>query len=266
VSVNPASEQKSPNEQPSSVQLATFISAELVATKPPRADAAVAEIEAAAADNNGTLDIKSLSQGTLEPLAVDRVLAASSLVAPPPASDDNQTPPLPASVRPPSNRRTALFISFGALLAVGVAAIALRHTSPKSVGATASTEARERSIAADTAVAAATATTQGALPTAPGANQTAELPAPESANAAATVATSAGRSHEDAVRVAINIRPEGARVYYRGREVGRTPFTVELLRGERRVFEVGAPGYATRRLVIDGTRKEISYIMTPETK
>jgi len=80
-----------------------------------------------------------------------------------------------------------------------------------------------------------------------------------SANASAQAQTTGA---EDTVRVAIKIRPEGARVFYRGKEVGRTPFTLELLRDERRVFEVGYPGYQPRRLVIDGTEAEISYTLT----
>jgi hypothetical protein len=68
---------------------------------------------------------------------------------------------------------------------------------------------------------------------------------------------------EDTVRVAVKIRPEGSRVFYRGKEIGRTPFTLELLRDERRVFEVGYPGYQSRRLVIDGAEREIAYSLTP---
>jgi hypothetical protein len=64
----------------------------------------------------------------------------------------------------------------------------------------------------------------------------------------------------------LKIRPEGARVYYRGKEVGRSPFTLELPRGEKRAYEVGHPGYITRKLVVDGTEPTISISMAPAAK
>ena len=39
--------------------------------------------------------------------------------------------------------------------------------------------------------------------------------------------------------------------------------TIELPRGERRVYEVVLKGYAPRRLVIDGTKEEIAYGLKP---
>jgi hypothetical protein len=39
--------------------------------------------------------------------------------------------------------------------------------------------------------------------------------------------------------------------------------TLELPRGERRVYEVVSKGYYPRRLVIDGTKTEISYGLKP---
>ena len=84
--------------------------------------------------------------------------------------------------------------------------------------------------------------------------------APEpSAVASAVPATDGG----DAITVLLKIRPEGARVYYRGKEVGRSPFTLELPRGETRAYEVGHPGYMTRRLVVDGNEPVISLSMAP---
>jgi hypothetical protein len=61
-----------------------------------------------------------------------------------------------------------------------------------------------------------------------------------------------------------NIHPEGARIVQKGKEVGRSPFTLELPRGERRVFEIVYKGYVPRRVVVDGTRSEISFGLKPE--
>jgi hypothetical protein len=85
-------------------------------------------------------------------------------------------------------------------------------------------------------------------------------PSPLTSAAPATSATG------DLVAVLLKIRPEGARVYYRGKEVGRSPFTLELPRGETRAYEVGYPGYMTRRLVVDGTEPVISISMAPAVK
>ena len=63
--------------------------------------------------------------------------------------------------------------------------------------------------------------------------------------------------------VRINVNPEGAKIVFKGEEVGRSPMTVELPRGERRVFEVVAHGYVARRLVVDGTKSEIAFGLKP---
>jgi hypothetical protein len=65
----------------------------------------------------------------------------------------------------------------------------------------------------------------------------------------------------DSVDVQINIRPEGARVFYRGKEVGRSPFTLQFPRGERRAYEAAFPDYHTRRFVVDDSRREVSFKM-----
>jgi len=65
------------------------------------------------------------------------------------------------------------------------------------------------------------------------------------------------------VSVEIRIRPEGARVYHWGKEVGRCPFTLQIPRGERRAYEVGYPGYTTRKFVLDGSKSVVSFGMKP---
>jgi hypothetical protein len=58
--------------------------------------------------------------------------------------------------------------------------------------------------------------------------------------------------------------PPGARLFWRGKEVGTTPFVVEIAAGERRAFELGRPGYVTRKVVIDGSQSEVTIGMRPE--
>jgi hypothetical protein len=61
------------------------------------------------------------------------------------------------------------------------------------------------------------------------------------------------------ITVRINITPEGSKLTLKGEEVGKTPMTLEIPRGERRVYEVVNRGYYARRLVIDGTKTDISF-------
>lgn len=155
------------------------------------------------------------------------------------------------SSSPYFNRRAALLLGIAALVTIGTAAVALRPHSARTSATVTSPESRTKPIAAAAPVVA---------------NRNAQLSAPTPSSAANSAGIPSELTSEDTVRVSINIRPEGARVFYRGKEVGRTPFTLELLRGERRVFEVGYPGYRTRRLVIDGSEKEVTFSMTPDAK
>jgi len=93
----------------------------------------------------------------------------------------------------------------------------------------------------------------------------AESPEPTTAASAAEPTTPEAEADTgDTITVFINIQPEGSRLTLKGKEIGRTPFTLELPRGERRVLEVVNKGYYPRRLVIDGSRTEISYGLKPE--
>lgn len=76
---------------------------------------------------------------------------------------------------------------------------------------------------------------------------------------AASASTAAGK-----VTVVVKVRPPEARLYYRGKEVGMSPVTIELAPGERRAFEVGKRGYITRRLVLDGTQTNVFIGLRPD--
>jgi hypothetical protein len=65
-------------------------------------------------------------------------------------------------------------------------------------------------------------------------------------------------------KVRVGSDPPGARLFWRGKEVGTTPFTLELQPGEKHSYELGLPGYVTRKVVIDGSKSEISIGMKPE--
>lgn len=84
-------------------------------------------------------------------------------------------------------------------------------------------------------------------------------PAPAaSAAEGAAPAASAG-----AIRINVDSKPPGARMFWKGKEVGTTPFVLELQPGERHAYELGLPGYTTRKVVIDGSKTDISIGMRP---
>lgn len=52
--------------------------------------------------------------------------------------------------------------------------------------------------------------------------------------------------------------PPKARFFRFGKEVGVAPFVLELPVGQRRSYEVGLPGHVTSKVVIDGSKPEIT--------
>jgi hypothetical protein len=65
--------------------------------------------------------------------------------------------------------------------------------------------------------------------------------------------------------VIVKLMPPDARLFYKGKSVGKSPVRIELKPGEtKRSFEAGRPGYVTRRIVIDGTEPELSVGLRPD--
>jgi hypothetical protein len=77
--------------------------------------------------------------------------------------------------------------------------------------------------------------------------------------ASAPPAASAGN-----ISVLIRVKPPQARIFYRGKEVGKAPVTVEIEPGKRRAYEVSLPGYMTRKVVVDGSETELSVGLRPD--
>jgi hypothetical protein len=97
-------------------------------------------------------------------------------------------------------------------------------------------------------------------------------PAPASAAQSAPTATNAAPSPSDApplaegfTRVIVKISPAKARLFRKGKPVGSSPVIIDLAPGEKRAYEVGAPGWATRKLVVDGSKPEIFIGLKPDT-
>ena len=66
-------------------------------------------------------------------------------------------------------------------------------------------------------------------------------------------------------RINIDSEPPGARMYWRGKEVGTTPFVLEIPSGQRRSYELGRQGFTTRKVVIDGSKSDIVIGLKPES-
>lgn len=83
---------------------------------------------------------------------------------------------------------------------------------------------------------------------------------PAASAAAAPSAAEAG----GIIRINIESDPPGARLFWKGKEQGTTPFVLEFRAGERHAYELGLPGYTTRKVVIDGSKTEISIGLRPD--
>ena len=93
---------------------------------------------------------------------------------------------------------------------------------------------------------------------------TAEPTASSNAPAATAVASAEPqRSSDELIVVTVTTIPSDARFFYKGKPVGRSPFRVELKPGQRRSFEIGHPGFYARKVVVDGTKTEMTVAMRP---
>ena len=97
----------------------------------------------------------------------------------------------------------------------------------------------------------------------------AELAAVPVASAAAPVASAAATTPGAAAApgmysVTLKSIPPKARFFRFGKEVGTAPFVLQLPLGERRAYEAGLPGRVTRKVVVDGTKSEITVGLSPQ--
>ena len=88
-------------------------------------------------------------------------------------------------------------------------------------------------------------------------------PAAAPASAAPSAATAPAEAGS-IIRINIESDPPGARMFWKGKEQGTTPFVLEFRAGERHAYEMGLPGYMTRKVVIDGSKTEISIGLRPD--
>jgi hypothetical protein len=107
-----------------------------------------------------------------------------------------------------------------------------------------------------------------ALPTESAAAAASAAPADSAAKATPAIASagpvpSASPPAEGTRVVVVKISPPQAKLWHKGKAVGSSPVTIELAPGEKRSYEVGMPGWVTRRLVVDGSKPEIFIGLKP---
>ncbi|MES1186113.1 MAG: hypothetical protein ABUL60_20035 [Myxococcales bacterium] len=85
------------------------------------------------------------------------------------------------------------------------------------------------------------------------------------ASAAAPAASAVAAGSGATIPINITSDPPGARLFWKGKEQGTTPFVLEFPAGERHSYEMGLPGYTVRKVVIDGSKTEINIGMKPDS-
>lgn len=177
--------------------------------------------------------------------------------------DPHVHPSEPAQAKRPS--RTPLVFALVASIAAGF--FLMRGVGSSSAPATKATTA---ALQTDTPHEKLEARAAAVAPP-PSDNRAAQAPVNPEPASPETPAESAAPRAEDApapsggnVSVVIRVRPPQARIFYRGKEVGKAPVTVEIEPGKRRAYEVSLPGFMTRRVVVDGSATELSVGLRPD--
>jgi hypothetical protein len=60
------------------------------------------------------------------------------------------------------------------------------------------------------------------------------------------------------LQVTITTVPPKAKFFHFGKEVGTSPFVIDLPPGEKRAYEVWLPGHITRKVLVDGSKSEMT--------
>ena len=136
---------------------------------------------------------------------------------------------------------------------VATVAPAVNEPAPAASSAASTPEPASAAAASASAEAAASASADAPNPE----------PAPSAASAA-TAESSAPVPAQDIRKVTVKSKPPKVRFFHFGKPVGVTPFVLELKPGERHAYEAGLPGYNTRKVVIDGSKPQVTVGLTRE--
>jgi hypothetical protein len=81
---------------------------------------------------------------------------------------------------------------------------------------------------------------------------------------ASSAAPAASAASGEVIRIQVESDPPGARLFWKGKPVGTTPFTLEYAPGEKHAYEMGMPGFLTRKVVVDGSKPKVSIGLKPD--
>lgn len=143
-------------------------------------------------------------------------------------------------------------------------AVSTAANTPAEPAATAATTTTTEPTAAASAAESPSAPSEASASAAPAAESASPPAAADSAPAPAASASAAPSADTEIRRVTIKSKPPKVRFFHFGKQVGVTPFVLELKPGERHAYEAGLPGYGTRKVVIDGSKPEVLIGLTRE--
>jgi hypothetical protein len=173
----------------------------------------------------------------------------------------------PSGERPRSG--ASLYLMGAAVIAAVGLWFAVRTSRSEPTPPPAATEVRPAEpVVTATPPAEPTALAPAEVPSQPESPAASAVAAPAEPAAAqpSAGAPAGGASAEspETIAVLINIRPEGTQLFCKGKAVGKTPFTIEIPQGQRRICEAVNPGFVTRKVILDGSKTEISFGMKVE--
>jgi hypothetical protein len=198
-----------------------------------------------------------LGSGTDEPMPMEPETAAQAPV---------DTPGVPAihAVHEPKAEQPAATVT------------AAPETAPAEPAATASAEATAAPSAAAPLDAAPSASAEPTPTTSAAVSPEAAPPTPATPEGAASAADAAPPPAADSSEpvpsdegllegpvTQVFMAPDCAELYRKGKRIGRSGVRVRVPEGKKRVFEVVCPGHNTRKLTLDGNRKEVTIGLRP---
>jgi hypothetical protein len=176
-----------------------------------------------------------------------------------PSGDDDDLPELK-----PKRSRVPWGLGVAAAIALGVIGLRQLDRAPTPVPAELARPVNAAKPAAK-AVTATPTSDDDADDATPGADGQPTPLSPEltpgggEAKAAAAAPSASSTTPSGAtVQIKISSDPPGARLFWKGKQQGTTPFVLEFPAGERHSYELGLPGYSTRKVVLDGSKTDIN--------
>jgi hypothetical protein len=193
-----------------------------------------------------------LGSGTDEPMPMEPETAAQAPV---------DTPGVPAihAVHEPKAEQPAATVTAAPETAPAEPAATGSAEATAAPGAAAPLDAAPSASAEPTPTTSAATSPEAASPK--GAASAADSAPPAAAESSEPVPSDEGLLEGPVTQVFM--APDCAELYRKGKRIGRSGVRVRVPEGKKRVFEVVCPGHNTRKLTLDGNRKEVTIGLRP---